>query len=102
MGVWVLIAAIASALTVEAWYPFGVRFPVWTRSAPERSALGIVTFDGSSLLKSRDPQPWVDAARRTGRLQVRLDLRSRHRSQSGPARVLTVSRDYSNGNLMVG
>jgi hypothetical protein len=98
LAIWLLVVALA----VEAWFPFRLELPVRFRSAPGHGADGSLVFDGTAALVGPVGPAWVDEARRSGDLLVRLDVRSGRRPQSGPARILTVTRDVYRANLMIG
>jgi len=68
----------------------------------DQPAAGALHFDGTSLLVGGRTDPWVAAASASGRFSLRLDFRTEHTDQSGPARLLAVTEDTSNANLMVG
>lgn len=97
-----LLALVTAALVLEAWLPFRPEVPLHARSAPEWVAPDVVRFDGTSMLESDGPMPWVEAARRSQRLDLALELRTQQAGQRGPARVLTVAADHHNADLMVG
>jgi hypothetical protein len=99
----VLVVVLAAILLLaEAAYPFRPELPVVARHGPEHAATGIVSFDGSSILESRGSAGWVAVARRSGILAVSLELQTASPDQEGPARVLTIARDYLRSDLTVG
>jgi hypothetical protein len=97
-----LLALVTLALVVEAWLPFRPEIPLHARATPEWLGPDVVRFDGTSMLASDGPMAWVEAARRTEGLDVALELRSQQVGQRGPARVLAVSADHHNADLVVG
>jgi hypothetical protein len=96
-----LLTAVVACLVLESWYPFTPQLPVWTRTGPSRTNDGSARFDGSSILISRRPQAWVSEASRTGAFHIALELRAARKHQAGPARILTVSRNYFASNVTI-
>ncbi len=98
-----ILVMMFSLLVIESFYPFEPQLPVWWRTMPARDATtGSVRFDGRSVLVSRSPPAWLVAARQSGSLEIDLEVRAERPFQEGPARVLTVSRDVHEANLMIG
>ena len=98
---WLLVVTLV-LLAIEAWYPFRPELPLWRPSAPERSAEG-VTFGGDGdRLASPAGMDWVAEAAATDRLAVRLEARTGQAVQQGPARLLAVSENHFQADLMVG
>lgn len=96
-----LVAALV-ALVVASWYPFRPELPWEPRTAPAVTPTGEVRFDGSSVLVSPPDVDWVADAAATGTLRIAFDARTDDGDQSGPARLLSVSRDTLAADLMVG
>jgi hypothetical protein len=96
-----LVAAVL-ALVVASWYPFRPEMPWELRRGPLAASATEARFDGSSVLVSRPDLDWVADAASTGSLRLALDLRTDRAEQSGPARLLSISRDTLAADLMVG
>ena len=65
-------------------------------------AEGGVRFAEPGIALAKTPLGWVEAAMRTQALDLFLRFRSSVTEQTGPARLLTLSRDTFERNLMVG
>ena len=76
---------------------------------PERVANGVrvdadagLQFPSPGLARTSDPPEWLETVGRTGRLEVMLRVRPLLTRQSGPARILSVSGDGFERNLLIG
>ena len=84
---------------VIAWAPFRLDLPRPVNNGAEFLEDDVLVFSGNHARAVTDPPlPWNQARD----LTVNLTVRSGHRDQYGPARILTVSRDHLNANLMIG
>ena len=89
------------AQVVIAWAPFrlDLDLPRSVNNDAEFLEDGMLAFSGDQARAVTDPPlPW----NRTRDLTVDLTVRSGHRDQYGPARILTIARDHHNANLMIG
>ena len=81
----------------------------FTWDPPERVANGVrvdedagLQFPSPGLARTSDPPEWLETARRTGRMEIMLRVRPLLTRQSGPARILSVSGDGFERNLLIG
>jgi VanZ family protein len=93
--------AVLGYLLVSLW-PF-------TWDPPERVANGAriegeagLQFPSPGLARTGDPPEWLASAGRTGRLEIMLRVRPLLTRQSGPARILSISGDGFERNLLIG
>jgi hypothetical protein len=97
-----LAVVCVAVLVAEAWFPFRLELPVWRPSAPDRTAEGVAFGGNGEILASEEGMGWVAEAAGSGRLQVQLEARTGDADQLGPARLLAVSQDHFQADLMVG
>jgi hypothetical protein len=98
---WLLASAIIGAYPLTAFYPYEVRTPLEANGA-ERSADGTLRFSAPGIARTASAPEWLDDAKRSHRLEVSLRMRPLDSSQTGPARILTVSKDQWHRNLTLG
>ena len=96
-----LVAALV-ALVVASWFPFRPELPWEPRRGPDTASAGEVRFDGSSVLVSPPGVDWVADAAASGSLRLAFDARTDVTDQRGPARLLSISRDTLQADLMIG
>lgn len=83
-------------------WPYGVKLPELLPNGAAWTEDGTLRFARPGLAVTREPPAWPAEAKATGRLRVALRARSFAADQSGPARLLTVSRDTYAQNVLVG
>jgi hypothetical protein len=95
-----LMAALAfyAAISLE---PFDWQVPRRVVNHTERLPEGW-RFAASGIVVAEPPHRWLEAARRTETMDVSLLVRPLATVQSGPARILTISRDAHLRNLTIG
>jgi hypothetical protein len=92
-----LVVFVYVALTPFEWSP-----PQLVVNAAERTDGGGVRFAKPGILITRTAPAWVGRAMEANTFTVQLRARSFTADQSGPTRVLTLSRDHDERNLMIG
>lgn len=104
-----LAAVIASVLLAYAaaslsWGTAGWQSRGSAVNAAEERPEGGVRFPASGIAfaKALPPMGWVEAARRSHRLELSLSFRSSLQEQTGPARILTLSSGPYERNLTIG
>jgi len=97
----ILVAALV-ALVVASWFPFRPELPWEPRRGPDTTSAGEVRFNGSSVLVSPPGVDWVADAAASGSLRLAFDARTDVTDQRGPARLLSISRDTLEADLMIG
>lgn len=98
---WFLVSAIIGAYPLAAFYPYEVRTPLEANGA-EWSADGTLRFSAPGIARTATAPEWLDDARRSHRLEITLRVRPFDSSQTGPARILTVSKNPWQRNLTLG
>jgi hypothetical protein len=98
---WLLVSAIIAAYPLTAFYPYEVRTPIEANGA-EWLADGTLRFGSPGIVGTAIAPEWLDDAKRSHRLEVTLRVRALESSQTGPARILTVSKDPKHRNLTLG
>jgi hypothetical protein len=102
MHLWALLAAAVFANVFISFHPFQLD-PPGRRSNPiVRSADGSLEFLGPSIARTAQPPSFLADAIGSSTLDIELDLRAAEADQWGPARILTISRDYWQSNLTIG
>jgi hypothetical protein len=97
-------ATLAAALGVYALAslePFDWEIPERVPNRAERAPQGW-RFAASGIVIAAPPHHWLDAARAAETLRLSLVVRTMSPTQSGPARILTMSRDTHMRNLTLG
>lgn len=92
-----LAAYLWLALTPLRW-----QSPRRLANGAERTAHGWLRFDEPGIARTEKPEPWIESVRTSGRFHLRLRARAIQTSQSGPARLFTVSDGRSLRNFTVG
>jgi hypothetical protein len=88
-------------LAVSLWpYEWAVARVVSNSAEPLPE--GGVRFPGPGVALAERPPRWLEGAVRSSRLEFSLRLRSLAATQSGPARILTLSSNPYNSDLMIG
>lgn len=83
---------------VAGLLPFSFQSPV-SRNRAAHLPGGGLSFTGVGLARTPAPPEWAVHARATGRLELRLRVRPARADQTGPARILSLSRDHYTRNL---
>lgn len=96
-----LLLAVA-ANVVAALAPFRLDLPRRAANRIERNAGGSWQFHDPSLALTASAPSWLDDAKRSAQLHVDLRVLPASGSQTGPARILTISEDLVARNLMIG
>lgn len=99
------LVAVLAAHVVIAWYPFEADPPRPTTVDVTRLADGSLRLAGARIV-ARGAPPWAGRGLRDGdvvtvELEVR-PARPHQGTEARPARILAVSQDYRNANLVVG
>jgi hypothetical protein len=92
---------LLALFVVVSWYPFEFDPPIRAGDVAVDASGGWV-FSGASLATSSQPPTWLDDAIRASRLEINLEVSSTDPRQTGPARILAITRDTRSHNLMVG
>ena len=95
---WLAIAFNA----IVAIVPFRFDPPNLVQNRLESQQLGALVFHPPSMARTKSGPAWIDDARRTGTLTIRLRVIPAVAAQDGPARILTISENYRSSNLMIG
>jgi hypothetical protein len=98
---WILLLAAISSYLLVALYPYDVGSPLKDNGA-EWLHDGTLHFRAPGIARTQSPPEWLDDATRSHRLSVFLRVRPADLSQTGPARIFTVSRDPWNRNITLG
>jgi hypothetical protein len=98
---WVLASVLLLTYVLASWYPFRLDRPFRADDVVIESD-GAWRFSGRSLATAQRPPAWLSDAVGGGYLALRLEVRSDAPGQDGPARVLTVSQDVDQHDLVVG
>jgi hypothetical protein len=98
---WIAILAIAAVYSLVGFYPYEWRTPF-----PENHAQwlpnGGLRFSAPGIAKTDEAPAWLDRVRDSHRLDLVLRVRPNSISQSGPARIFTISKDPFLRNLTLG
>ncbi|HEY8340729.1 MAG TPA: hypothetical protein VIK95_12745 [Egibacteraceae bacterium] len=97
-----LLVVLAAVIVVASLYPFTPDPPRLVTNQLVRADDGSLRFTPPSRAITPEPPAWLPAAAASDALAVMLEARSDDPSQGGPARLLTVSRDYRHANLQIG
>ncbi|MGI9420619.1 MAG: VanZ family protein [Geminicoccaceae bacterium] len=95
-----ILAAIAVYAALLLW-PYnwsGASFGNGAEPIPD----GGIRFPSPGIAVAKDPTDWVTAAVRSGEMDLSLRFRSAIVDQTGPARLLTLSKDILERNLTIG
>lgn len=92
---------MVAAYLVAAYRPFRLEAPR-IENTIEVSDTGTLSFDGTAMARGIEPLPWLATAVDRGALDVRLEARTDDPDQEGPARLLAVSVDHREANLVMG
>ena len=98
---WLLAFAVIGMYPLAGFYPYEVRSPLEDNGA-EWLADGTLRFGAPGIARTVSAPEWLDDARRSHRLEVALRVRPFDLSQTGPARIFTVSQDLWRRNLTLG
>lgn len=98
---WVTFAIVLGAYAIASLSPFDWHIPRQVANHAERTPEGW-QFDAPGIALAPPPHDWLEAARRTETLELSLNVRPGAVAQSGPARILTISRDAYIRNLTLG
>ena len=85
-----------------AFYPFEWDPPKKFMNGAKFLENGNVEFRQPGILYAKNPPPWIEAAKDSGTIFLELKIRPFTVSQRGPARILTLSKDQTAQNFMVG
>ncbi len=80
-------------------YPFDWDLPRLIQNAAVRVPDGGVRLENTGRVWDEDPPPWIETVRRTGRVEIEFEARAFLSEQSGPARILTLSRGAKHRNF---
>lgn len=97
---WFLVAAVTVAYLLVGLYPYEWRSPL-PKNHAERMSSGALRFGGPGIAETRGAPAWTDTVRRSHQLEVSLRVRPKRTSQTGPARIFTISKDPYRRNLTV-
>lgn len=97
-----LLALAVLAIAVASLFPFTPDPPRMVGNRLLREDDGTLTFVPPSRARTDAPPTWLPAAIAGDRVGVVLEARSDDPGQDGPARLLTVSRDFYAADLQVG
>jgi hypothetical protein len=98
---WLLAFTVIGAYPLVGFYPYEVRTPLEDNGA-EWLADGTLRFGAPGIARTVSAPEWLDDSRRSHRLEVALRVRPFDLSQTGPARIFTVSQDLWHRNLTLG
>lgn len=93
--------AIAINLVV-ATAPFRFDPPRLAQNRLEQRQDGALVFHDPSMARTMSAPAWIGDAIRTGSLSIDLQVKPASLKHSGPARILTITQDYTSQNLMIG
>ncbi len=98
---WLSVLAVTAAYLLVAFHPYEWRSPLVENHA-EWLANGGLRFSAPGIVQTGAAPAWLDSVRRSHRLDIFLRVRPESVSQSGPARIFTISKDPHLRNLTVG
>jgi hypothetical protein len=90
------LAAMMTAYLLVTTYPYK-----WIVHGPLLEN-GVAIFRENGVLQSQIPPVWMTEAISENEITIRLAVRPYSSYQTGPARILTVSRDHYSRNLTIG
>jgi hypothetical protein len=97
-----MIAAALALYAAVSLSPYDWQVKGWVDNAAERLPGGGLRFENPGIALTKAAPAWVASAMRDDRLEISLRVRSLAPEQFGPARILTLSADPFERNLMVG
>jgi VanZ family protein len=95
----VALAVVGYAL-VSLW-PFDWHPPERVANGAHVNRPADLSFPTPGLVRTAEPPAWIETAARTGRLDVTLGVRPLLTRQSGPARILSLSENGFERNLLI-
>ena len=98
MLLWLAIAFNA----VVAIVPFRFDPPNLVQNRLESQQQGALVFRPPSMARTMSGPAWIDDAKRTGTLTITLKVVPAVAAQEGPARILTISKNYRSRNILLG
>src|SRR5688572_27217610 len=99
---YVLGCVIIAAYPALTLFPYDWTRPTRTTNGAARDETGAIAFRAPGIAKSVERPRWIAAAIESNRFSLELRLRPGSQSQSGPARIFTISADPLHRNLTVG
>lgn len=93
--------AVLGYVLVSLW-PFAWDPPQRVANGARVDEKAGLRFPSAGLVRTLDPPEWLASAERTGRLEIMLRVRPLLTRQSGPARILSVSDDGFDRNVLMG
>ncbi len=96
------LVALLLVLVGLSLFPFRLDAARQVPNDVEVGADGQVAFDRFNRMRSEGPQRWLSDVSPDDSVTVELDLRPADVEQTGPARVLAVSSDPDNADVVVG
>jgi hypothetical protein len=99
---WVPIALLSFIYLGGGLYPFHWSPPFITyRNVAQQGPEGGWKFSAPGIVKTLHAPEWLSEAIDTGSLEIALEIRPSRNDQTGPARILSISKDPYNQNLIV-
>lgn len=97
---WATLAVGLGVYAIASLKPFDWEIPRRVPNGAERAPEGW-RFATPGIVIAEPPHDWLEAASAAETLAVSLTIRAQSTAQSGPARILTISRDAHMRNLML-
>lgn len=97
---WSALAILLTIYAIFSLQPFAWRFPVHVLNGATPIAGGW-SFPIPGIVVAEPRHAWWKSAKRAESLELSLELQPQSSTQSGPARILTISEDIYDRNLML-
>jgi len=95
-----LVIATTFIIICSLWSSYEWRLPKFSNGALILSDNSL-RFAAPGIAATTNPPVWIDEAKRTHKLNVRIQLKTSIVNQSGPARIFTLSADQRERNLTI-
>jgi hypothetical protein len=83
-------------------YPFQFEWPVKVRNAAERTVDGGIAFPAEGMASTQEAPRWLSDIVDGNEFELRIRLRTYSVKQVGPARILSIARDFWSHDLTIG
>jgi VanZ like family len=97
---WSALALLLAVYAIFSLQPFAWRFPVHILNGALPIAGGW-SFPVPGIVIAEPRLAWLKSAKRAESVELSLEVRPQSSAQSGPARILTISEDIYDRNLML-
>jgi hypothetical protein len=97
---WSALAVLLAVYAIFSLQPFAWRFPVHMHNGALPTAGGW-SFPMPGIVVAKPRLAWLKSAKQAESVKLSLEVRPQSSNQSGPARILTISEDIYDRNLML-